>query len=68
MRITTLIRRHTIIPIRPRRSGTKEKRSDDGECGGYAAHATSIAEPKKNAHMRPGQLGIYHCAVLSKVL
>jgi len=38
MLITTLIRRHTIIPIRPRRSGTKEKRSDDGECGGYAAH------------------------------
>ena len=32
----------------------KQKR-EDSECGGYTAHFTSIAEPKKNAHMGPGQ-------------
>ena len=34
----------------------QQKRDDDGECGGYAAHTKSIAKPKKNAHMRPNQL------------
>jgi hypothetical protein len=38
MRITSLSRRHAIIEIRPRRPSAKQKRDDDGKCGGYAAH------------------------------
>jgi hypothetical protein len=45
-----------IIVISPHRPSAKQKRDDDGECGEYAAHTKSIAEPTKNAHMRPGQL------------
>ena len=45
-----------LFGLSPHEHCAKQKRNDDGECGGYAAHATSIAEPKKNAHMRPGQL------------
>ena len=33
-KITSVIRCHAIIKIRPRRPGAKQKRSDDGECGG----------------------------------
>jgi len=36
--ITPLIRRHAIFKISPCRPSAKQKRDDDGECGGYAAH------------------------------
>ena len=36
--ITSIIRRPSILKISPRRSSAKQKRSNDGECGSYAAH------------------------------